>query len=138
MLLIFMHYNCSIHRYEEQLNQFLGNIILTNSAKTVKPFQFPFRSLILNNHFMSRTTSISRHICRQSGQITVRVKIISRVNATKCYISFNIFMYRNDFGVNEHGSLGRIIYQWKNVLYMQTTGIQEHLCSKVKSVNHSA
>jgi len=47
-------------------------------------------------------------------------------------------MYRNDFGVNEHGSLGRIIYQWKNVLNMQTTGIQEHLCSKVKSINHSA
>ena len=47
-------------------------------------------------------------------------------------------MYRNDFGVNEHGSLGRIMYQWENVMNMQTIGIQEHLCSNVKSVNHSA
>jgi len=47
-------------------------------------------------------------------------------------------MYRNDFGVNEHGSLGRIIYQWKSVFNTQTNGIREHLCSKVERVNHSA
>jgi hypothetical protein len=48
------------------------------------------------------------------------------------------FMYRNGFGANEHGGLGRIIYQLKNVFRVQITDIQDPQCLKMKSRNYSA
>jgi hypothetical protein len=71
-------------------------------------FQFSFRSLILKTHLMSRTTWISPYICSQAAKKYSKNTFRSEHKKMFTYL-FMSFLYRNDFGVHEHGSFGRMI-----------------------------